>query len=128
MIHLVLAASFWHDILHPLGYCTGTPSAVSACRGYNAHSGVLANFGELSIFVAIIGSLLAYLRKHNCHVPGCPWIEWHPHPLHGHPVCRKHWLEEGAEHGLEHPHHGLHRHYNIEDIGDINEGTASATP
>lgn len=29
-------------------------------------------------------------HKHNCQVTGCWRLSWHPHPDHGHIVCRKH--------------------------------------
>jgi hypothetical protein len=29
-------------------------------------------------------------RRHNCHVHRCWRLQWHVHPKHGHPVCRKH--------------------------------------
>lgn len=39
-------------------------------------------------------AVVVWWRKHNCHVHRCPFIAWHPHPDHGHEVCRWH-----------HPHH-----------------------
>ena len=35
-------------------------------------------------------TLYLFLRKHNCHVRRCWRLAWHPHPDHGHPVCRRH--------------------------------------
>lgn len=52
-------------------------------RGYQFWSGI----GSGSPIIA--GLLVAY-RKHNCHVRWCPGLAWHPHPEHGHPVCRFH--------------------------------------
>jgi hypothetical protein len=54
--------------------------------GYQFWSGI----GSGSpLFVA----LLVLWRKHNCHVKGCWRIAWHPHPVHKHPVCRRHFPE-----------------------------------
>ena len=44
-----------------------------------------AGFGR-----AFAGTLYFWLRKHNCHVNRCWRLAWHPHPDHGHPVCKKH--------------------------------------
>lgn len=38
----------------------------------------------------LIGGFSSLLYAHNCHVHGCYRLAWHPHPEHGHPVCRKH--------------------------------------
>ena len=45
------------------------------------------------LVTAFAGTLYLFLRKHNCHVNGCWRMEWHPHPDHGHPVCKKHHPE-----------------------------------
>lgn len=55
--------------------------------GYNFVSGPLA---DITLITAFVSSLYLFLRKHNCHVKRCWRLEWHPHPEHGHPVCRKH--------------------------------------
>lgn len=34
--------------------------------------------------------LLVWARKHNCHSAWC-FRFGHPHPEHGHPVCRRHY-------------------------------------
>jgi hypothetical protein len=54
--------------------------------GYNVVSGIGSDLGEL----AILGAALAWLRRHNCHVRRCWRLGWHPHPDHGHLVCRAH--------------------------------------
>lgn len=73
--------------LHPLGYCSGTPGQVDACRGYNFWSGI---FSDATIFTGFLAVLAAWWRTHNCHVNGCFRLLWHTHPVHGHPVCKHH--------------------------------------
>lgn len=73
--------------LHPLGYCSGTPGQVDACRGYNFWSGI---FSDATIFTGFVAVMLAWWRTHNCHVHGCYRLLWHTHPVHGHPVCKHH--------------------------------------
>ena len=55
--------------------------------GYNFVSGPLA---DITLITAFAGTLYLFLRKHNCHVHRCWRLAWHPHPDHGHPVCKKH--------------------------------------
>jgi len=55
--------------------------------GYNFVSGPLA---DITLITAFAGTLYLWLRKHNCHVHRCWRLQWHPHPDHGHPVCKKH--------------------------------------
>jgi hypothetical protein len=55
--------------------------------GYNFISGPLA---DITLLTAAASFVYLHFRKHNCHVNGCPRLEWHPHPEHGHPVCKKH--------------------------------------
>jgi len=55
--------------------------------GYNFVSGPLA---DITLFTAFASWLFLFLRKHNCHVHRCCRLAWHPHPDHGHPVCKKH--------------------------------------
>ena len=55
--------------------------------GYNFVSGPLA---DITLITAFASALYLWLRKHNCHVHRCWRLQWHPHPEHGHPVCRKH--------------------------------------
>lgn len=55
-------------------------------RWYGFWSGVGGNLGDVTLVVGLI----AYLRRHNCHVRWCPRMS--KHPLHGTPyvVCRRH--------------------------------------
>lgn len=53
--------------------------------GYNIWSGLGSDLGE----IAIVGGVIAWYRKHNCHVHRCPRLSWHPRE-DGHPVCRRH--------------------------------------
>ncbi|MES1247190.1 MAG: hypothetical protein ABUS54_05910 [Actinomycetota bacterium] len=55
--------------------------------GYNFVSGPLA---DISLLTAFVGWSLLFLHKHNCHVHRCWRLAWHPHPDHGHPVCKRH--------------------------------------
>lgn len=68
----------------------GTPFR-SPATGYNIVSGDL---GDLFV----LGFVASMFRKHNCHVRGCWRIAFHPHNLHGHPVCRPHYGESGEGH------------------------------
>jgi hypothetical protein len=56
--------------------------------GYNFVSGPLA---DITLATAFFSWLYLFLRHHNCHVQGCWRLEFHPHPDHGHPVCRHHY-------------------------------------
>lgn len=58
--------------------------------GYNFVSGPLA---DITIVTGFGAGVWLWLRKHNCHVHRCPRLQWHPHPVHGHPVCRRHHPE-----------------------------------
>lgn len=113
LVFIVLAAiAFGLTLLpvwiwHPLGLCQGTHVVVQGCKGYNFWSGIFSDIGEVSLIGAAFTLIAGLYHQHNCHVDGCPWLIFHVHPLHGHPVCEKHWKEEGSDHGLEHPHHGL---------------------
>lgn len=55
--------------------------------GYNFVSGPLA---DITLATAFVSALILWWRKHNCHVFRCWRLQWHPHPAHGHPVCRVH--------------------------------------
>lgn len=46
--------------------------------------------GDLSILAAP----LVLLRRHNCHVKGCPRLGRHPVPGTGFVVCRRHHPDE----------------------------------
>jgi len=53
---------------------------------YLAWSGPGADLGEF----AIVGSLIAGVRHHNCHVHGCWRVGRHPVAGTGYVVCRRH--------------------------------------
>ena len=55
--------------------------------GYNFVSGTLA---DITLFTAFASTLYLFWRRHNCHVHRCWRLQWHAHPGHGHPVCKKH--------------------------------------
>ena len=65
-----------HDLVH-----------WSTRGGYNFVSGPLA---DITLVTAFVGTLILWWRKHNCHVHRCWRLQWHAHPDHGHPVCKKH--------------------------------------
>lgn len=79
-LHFVLAFDHW--IFHPL-----------VGRGYQFWSGIAGCFVSLGM----LGGILAYLRKHNCHRKGCWRLQWHPDPDSGHPLCKKHHPHDPAE-------------------------------
>jgi hypothetical protein len=58
---------------------------------YNFVSGPLPD-------ITLITGIALWWRKHNCHVRTCWRLQWHPHPVHGHPVCRRHHPETKGEH------------------------------
>ena len=66
-----------HFLLHALEWPYADPD------GYNIFSGPLP-------MALGLGAFGAWWRKHNCHVHKCWRLQWHPHPEHGHVVCRKH--------------------------------------
>lgn len=56
-------------------------------RGYAFWSGI----GSGS---PILAGVFVFLRKHNCHVKGCPRIQFKAHPDDpSHLVCRRHHKE-----------------------------------
>ena len=74
-----MRAFHWYQLLHPL-----------CGNGLNAWSGILSDIGEYTIAVSVVAGLVAAYRRHNCHIHGCPRLQWHVDPVHGHPVCRHH--------------------------------------
>lgn len=83
----VVAPSWFY---HPLGVCSGPPAVVRNCKGYNFHSGIEANIAELAVVASIVGAIIGLVKHRNCHEHGCPRLCWHPHPDHGHPICKVH--------------------------------------
>ena len=81
---------FLREILHPLrGW------------GYQFWSGIAGSF---LLGGGIWTGLALGLYKRNCHVHRCWRLSWHTHPDHGHPVCKKHYKQDGSLHnGLEGP-------------------------
>lgn len=77
-------------LLHPLGYCVGSHAQVRDCLGYNFWSGIGSDVGELAIVGGLLTIVLGFWHHHNCHVKGCYRLHWHPDPVTGHPVCKKH--------------------------------------
>jgi hypothetical protein len=59
---------------------------------YQVWSGIGSDVSEVAILVAVA----TWLRGRNCHISGCWRLSWHPHPDHGHPVCRRHHPDGGS--------------------------------
>lgn len=57
---------------------------------YNLLSGLIPCLLGASFFGA-------WWRRHKCHRPGCPRIQFHTHPVDGFVVCRHHHPNNGAE-------------------------------
>ena len=74
-------------------------------RWYLWWSGIVGDIG-------LFGGGYLILRKHNCHVHRCWRLAWHPHPDHGHPVCKKH--------------HPDHRHVHATGLRSAGSPSASA--
>jgi hypothetical protein len=60
--------------------------------GYNFVSGPLA---DITLISAFGGAIAVWWRRQQCHVIRCWRLQWHPHPGHGHPVCRRHHPDAG---------------------------------
>lgn len=75
---------YW--LVHPL-----------SSAGASFYGGIGGDIGELSIAAAIAATLISTYRKHECHVQGCRRPSFHPHPSHGHPVCKRHLQEAGED-------------------------------
>lgn len=73
-------------IWHWLQNITGTNIPSAGSKWYNFWSGFGSDFGE----IAILGSILALYRHHNCKMKGC-WRIGH-HSVSGTPyvTCHKH--------------------------------------
>lgn len=86
LFHVHVAAILPSWLLHPLGYCVGSPKMVVACKGYNFWSGIISDLGE----VTLIGGSLAMLKHLNCDAPRC--LRYGPHRTADghHKLCRKH--------------------------------------
>ena len=93
----------WWSPAHALGYCPagqlGREGSVQ-CKSYNLFSGALSDVSELLILSGMATFAAGWWAKHNCHVPGCPWLSWHPHPEHEHPVCKRHHPHGSANHEI----------------------------
>jgi hypothetical protein len=63
--------------------------------GYNFISGPLA---DITLITAFVSTLWLWWSRHHCHVRHCWRLSWHPHPDHGHPVCRRHHPDGAGVH------------------------------
>lgn len=63
-------------------------------RGYQFWSGLGGDLGQVTLITGLVVVTAGWVRHHNCHVKGCWRLQWHPHPEHGHPVCRRHFPDE----------------------------------
>lgn len=75
--------SVFHQVVGPLYPVLDWPMNTGPNGGYNFWSGIGSGSPLL------LGAGL-WWRHHNCHVHGCWRLQWHAHPDHGHPVCRRH--------------------------------------
>jgi hypothetical protein len=81
---------------------------------YNFISGPLPD-------ITLMAGVAVWWRKHDCHVKWCPRIQWHPHPVHGHPVCRRHHPEsQFKSDGSQHPPNP--RHQAVMHKSDVEHG------
>lgn len=80
--HLAAAGFHFVDFFHPLRFW-----------GYQFWSGIGSDISEITL----LGFALAFWRQHNCHVHRCWRLQWHAHPDHGHPVCKKHHPSDPKE-------------------------------
>ena len=80
-----------HWIQHFFGFDTG--------QGNAPHYLFWSGFGSDLSELALVGAVAGLLRKHNCHVKGCPRIG--RFPVDGTPwiVCRKHHPQDAPTHG-----------------------------
>lgn len=62
--------------------------------GYQFWSGIAGSFVTST---SVYAGLYIFWRKHNCHVHRCWRLAWHPHPRHGHPLCKRHHPHDPRE-------------------------------
>jgi hypothetical protein len=74
LYHYTQTGYFWHPLRNG--------------PGYNVWSGIAGSF--LTSIPGWFIALYVWIRGQNCHVHGCWRLQWHEHPDHGHPVCRRH--------------------------------------
>lgn len=96
-----LPSWFAHPIATQVCYASyHTPAAVRDCKSYNLWSGIGSDLSELTIIIGMITFAFGWWHQHNCHIEHCPRLQWHPHPDHGHPVCKRHHPHEVTEDGV----------------------------
>ena len=106
LIYYLLPDWLWH----PLGTATckidykGARDAVRGCKGYNFWSGIAGSF-IISLPGWVVAAIL-FFRRHECHVHTCHRPAWHPHPGHGHPVCKRHHPHNRTLHETKHEKRG----------------------
>jgi len=106
LISDLLPGWFWH----PLGTATCRESythaeAIRGCKGYNFWSGIAGSF-IVSLPGWVVAAIL-FFRRHECHVQRCHHPAWHPHPDHGHPVCKRHHPDHRRRRPAHRGHHTL---------------------
>lgn len=57
--------------------------------------GIGGDLTYLLVFASLTAGLLRGYRQHRCHVARCWRLSWHPDPVHGHPVCKRHHPHAG---------------------------------
>lgn len=78
--------------MHWLLHFTGADDLSGPIYGF--WSGFGSDLGE----IAIIGGLIAIIRRHNCHVRGCWRVGRHPVEGTSFVVCRAHHPDPGPTH------------------------------
>ena len=86
---------------------------------------------EMVMMAGLMAGVAVWWRKHDCHVKWCPRIQWHPHPVHGHPVCRRHHPEsqfksDGSQHAPNPRHQAVMHKSDVEHGGGLVAEPASA--
>lgn len=79
-------------MIHWFLHFTGSDNVSGPWYGF--WSGFGSDLGEYVIAVTLATGLVGWWRRHNCHIHRCWRLQWHPHPDHGHPVCRRHHPHE----------------------------------
>lgn len=109
VVRQLVGGWFWHPLAEGAN-STCSKTNHTGC-GYGFWSGVGSDISEITLVGAVFALLGAFWRNHDCHVIGCWRLSWMPHPVHGHPVCRKHHPDgQGRGEPLKAEHHTLEAH------------------
>jgi hypothetical protein len=128
VVRQLVGGWFWHPLAEGAN-STCSKTNHTGC-GYGFWSGFGSDISEITLVGAVIALLGAFWRNHNCHVTGCWRLSWMPHPVHGHPVCRKHHPDgQGRGEFLTAEHHTLEAHAAVAGrLGSSPALVSKATP